>query len=63
MIVKKEKLYCFQGNESTISNRTGFNLQYSWATHLHCGVEHTVLYISLIHIKDIVWDHNMHYWQ
>lgn len=28
-IVKKEKLYCFQCNESTISKRTGFNLQYS----------------------------------
>lgn len=29
MNVKKEKLYCFQGNESTISKRIGFNLQYS----------------------------------
>lgn len=63
MNVKKEKLYCFQGNESTISKRIGFNLQYSWATHLHCGVEHIDLCISFIYIKDTVWDQNMHYWQ
>lgn len=63
MVVKKEKLYCFQGNESTIPKRTSFNLQYSWATYLLCGVEHTVLCIFFIYIKDTVWDHNMHYWQ
>lgn len=57
----EEKLYCFQGNESTISKRIGFNLQYPWATYLHCGVEHRVLCISFIYIKDTVWDHNMYY--
>lgn len=28
--------------------------KYSWAIHLHCGVEHTVLCISFIYIKDTV---------
>lgn len=63
-MVNKDELCCFQGNESTMFKRTGFNLWYfilPWATHSCYVVEHTVLYIPFIYIKDTVWDHKMHY--